>query len=301
MSTNNYTVTQLRGRIEFLRRNLLRGKLADESELDKIAARFKGERSKSSLWAHWAELKAIAIAKAKNNDPSAIPEVSEESLEVAVMALADKSVDVFLPSLKQTFTVVPASFSRIEALEGHAWWLARLEAARAVLLEDANTGKVNKNVAAEYCEKCERPLEVGSLDEILKRIQLEIDQQRDWVLAHAVAPTPAPADKPVNWGDRITTAEYTLLVQSYHRVNYDIVSRLPEPKSENGARTLPRSWAFLFSHQADKERRPSAELMRDRSLASVVAVIVLEAIRGQMMRAEGKVGNDELTQAISGS
>jgi hypothetical protein len=299
MSTPNYTATQLRGRIDFLRRNLLRGGTATETELDSIAERFKGERSKGSLWAHWAELKAIAIAKATTRDHNAIPELDEDSLEAAVTALADKSVSVFLPSLKRTFNIVPASYTRIELLEGHAWWLSRLEAARAVLLEDANAGKINKHVAAEYCEKCERPLEAGSLDETLKRIQAEIGAQRDWVLANAVAPTAAPADKPVNWGDRITAPEYTLLIESYHRVNYDIVSRLPEPKSENGARTLPRSWAFLFSHQADKERRPSAELMRDRSLASVVAVIVLEAIRGQMMKAEGKVDTDELAQAIN--
>ena len=205
MPAKKWSLKQLRDRTAFMKRNLIRGGLASEQELDEIAAPLKGDRSKDAAWAIWAEYKAIAIARAKNRDPDAAPAVDEESLEVAVAALADRPAVVELPSIKQRLVVCPASYSRIELLEGHAWWLARLEAARAILLQDATAGTYNKHVAAEICEACERPLSPGNLDETIKRIQQEMTEQRAWVYAHVVAPTPAPADKPVAWANSVRT------------------------------------------------------------------------------------------------
>jgi hypothetical protein len=87
-------------------------------------------------------------------------------------------------------------------------------------------------------------------------------------------------------------------MQAYHRVNYDVITRLPQPTSKAGERTLPQSWAFLFAHQADRERRPAVEIMRDRSLASTVAVIVLQAIRDQKLHAKGKADASEFEEAL---
>jgi len=123
----------------------------------------------------------------------------------------------------------------------------------------------------------------------LRRIAKAMEEQRGMVYANVVAPGPEPVEKSVSWGHRITPPENRLLMQAYHQVNYDVLSQLPEPESSDGIRSLPKSWAFLFSNLSDKEHIASADLMTDRSLASIVAVVVLQAIRDQTMRQEQEV------------
>lgn len=292
-------ISELRNRIAFLQRNLIRSRLATKEELDTVASRFAKARSKDALWEYWAELKAVAIARAIKRGPRV--GLSEESLQAAVEALSDQTCDVTLISINETFTIYPASYKRIEVLEEHAWWVARLEAARTLLIQSANKGSPHYlSQSDEVCSQCNRPLSPGRFNELLQRIQEECEYQRAMLYAQVTITGPAPAKEPVDWAAKITPAEDLLLMEAYHRVNYDVIMRLPEPKSQDNQRSLPRSWAFLFSHQANRERRPSVEVMRDRSLGSVVAVLVMEAIRHESLKKKGKVDAEQFEEEMVG-
>lgn len=280
---------QLKDKVAFLERNLVRSGMATEEEVKGLLQRFEKRRDKDSYWERWAELKALVMTRSAGRaECRSAPVLSDESLDVAIAALSETVEEVQLPSISRTVNVVPASFKRIELLEGHAWVLARLQTARAILTEKAQSGDLPKQVQGESCETCGRPLEVGKIYETISRLEEEVSYQRSWLYAQVTSSSPAPATEPVDWGDKITPAEEVLLMQAYHRTNHDIITRLPEPKSEDGQRALPRSWAFLFATQASRERRSSVEVMRDRSLGATIAVLVLEAIRYQQLKKEGK-------------
>jgi hypothetical protein len=287
------TMPELRRRIAFLQRNLVRSRVATAEEIAAVAARFKGQRSLAAYWEHWAELKAMAIARARPAREQRSKKVTPESLEMAVRAMSDEGKTVSLPSLGREVRIVPASFARIVRIEEHEWWMVRLEAARALLVEKAQE---QGTASEEVCGECHRPKSSGTFDTLLQRITAELQHQRGMLYANVTAPGAAPVLEPVSWPDEITVAEDLLLRQTYHQVNFDVISQLPELRSEDGERDLPRSWAFLFAHQADRERRPAHELMRDRSLGSTIAVMVMEGLRDQMLRAKGKVDSDKVLE-----
>lgn len=281
----------LRRRIAFFQRNLLRSGLATEEEIASVADPFSKRRDKDALWEHWAELKAIAIARVTTKKST---EVADESLEAAVAALSDQSYEVRLSSIGKAFHITPASFKRIRTIEDHAWWVNMLTAGRALLLADVGDVPAAKG---EVCSECDRPLVAGALNELLERIGDELDYQRSMLYAQVIAPTPAPVDNPVKWANKITPAEDSLLMEAYHRVTYDVIMQLPEPRSLDKQRELPRSWAFLFAQQAERERRPAIEIMRDRSLGSTIAVMVIESIRQSAMK--GKIDARDIEDAAS--
>lgn len=284
------SVHELRNRVEFLHRNLLRQGLVTAEELSAVAKRFPG-KAKDDLWPHWAELRALAIGRAVTRKG----DVSPEALKVAVDALADMSLEVRVPSINKTFAIVPASYQRIRFIEEHSWWLNRLEAAKALYMHKKNKGIPDVDLDGKVCGECNRPLAPGNMKELSSRIEKEIEYQRAMVYANVTAEGPEQVTEPggwLKWGKRINLAENILIMETYHRVTYDMLARLPEAKSSDGLRTLPKSWAFLFSNLADKEHRPASELMKDRSLASIVAVVVLQAIRDQKSRNEQKLRSE---------
>ncbi len=289
-------LAELKKRIAFLERNLVRSRLATEQDVRTVADRFKGARSKDKLWEQWAELRALALARALSHEPER--EFSRESLEAAVAALGDQTQEVTLRSVGETFTIHPASFLRIKKIEKHAMWVAQLDAASSVVLTGVVTGEKH-SASPEVCETCERPLAPGQDDELLARIQTEMEYQRSMLYANVVAPGPQPVEEPVDWSGAVTQMEETILMQVYHQVTYDVLAQLPSPKSKDGERELPKSWAFLFANHADREHRPSVEGMRDRSLGSIVAVMVLQAIRDQKIHAKGKVDASEVKEAAA--
>jgi len=280
---------ELKGRIQLFQRNIIRSSPTAKKEVEEIVGEFKGKRDKDSLWEHWAQLKVLATTVMAAKTPSTTPpKITEESLEAAVIALSDETVKIHLPSLKTDVEIHPASFKRIEIIEEHAWNMVRLEAARVFLVQEESEGRIPMKVRGEICTACNRPLEPHDLHETVDRITEELSFQRNCLYAQIVAPGPAPVKEPVDWADRIIPGEDQLLMEAYHQTNYDVVTRLPQPASRDGLRTLPKSWGFLFSHQAEKEHRKPAELMKDRSLNSVIAVLILEAIREQTAKSEAK-------------
>jgi hypothetical protein len=288
---------ELASKVAFLERNLKQKKLVTSEELSEIADRFAG-RKKDDKWRHWAELHALALTRLPKASEVKEPRgMSPESLQVAVEALRETSENVSLLD-GTVLTIYPASFDRIAKVEDHAWWITRLTAGRMIIIEMLEDGKKPEIVKGEVCEKCDRPLEPEGLQTLLNGIEKEISYQRSMLYAQLVAPTPAPVTEPIMWSEKITPAEDRLLLEAYHRVNFDVITRLPEAKSQDGERELPRSWAFLFAHQADREKRPAVELTRDRSLASSIAVMVMESLRDQHLRGKGKVDAEKFAEGI---
>lgn len=277
------TTDQIRRRIANLTFGLERSGLATEEEIASVAARFEGNSEIDVLWEHWAELKALGLARISQRKKAG--PVTENQLELAAQALAEKPEEVYLPSLKQKFRIHPASYARIERIEEHSFWINMLEAARSLLLLETTEGKHTPASAGNICPQCGRAREPGQLDDLLKRIREELTYQRAALYGQVVAPGPAPHETDtgepvlVDWGNRLTPLEDALLMQGYHRVNYDVVRGLPEPRSADNERELPRSWAFLFASISMKENRPARSVMRDPSLASIIATFVLEEIK----------------------
>jgi hypothetical protein len=290
-------VKELRRRISFLERNLVRGGLATAEQVAAVVSQHQG-RSTMALVEQYVHLKALAINAGSQQQHPVRKHSSDDALQAAVHALSDQSHSVHLPSLGHAVTVTPASYARINAVEDHEWWMLRLLAARMMLVNDAEHGTPHPATQAKVCTACQRPLAPGKLKEVLAELDREIMYQRSMLYANVVAETPAPVTTPVSWADQLTSAEDALLRETWHRINYEILSRLPQPTGTSGS-DLPRSWAFLFAHQADRERRSPVEIMRNRSLASLVAVVVLETIRDQTLRAKGKVSSEQMAEAFS--
>jgi hypothetical protein len=240
------------------------GQLATEEELEAVAKPYKGRPSKDDLWEWYADLKALARLR-KSQETTAGRYDDADAFEAALAALEDRAESVYLPSIDLTVDVRPASWLRIMKIEKHSWWSDRLLATNVYFASDLIV---------------EKP---PDLPELQDRIMGEISLQRNLLYSEITAPSPAPAVELVDWADRITPLEEMALVQAYHRVNYDLLATLPTPRSKDGKRELPNHWAFIFEGIAWRERRAPIEIIRDRSLVSVVAATILEYIKAERL------------------
>lgn len=280
------SVRELKRRIDFQKRNLLRTDLATEEEIAAIFSKHE-ERRAEHRWIYiWGDLRVLIALKMKDKGGGRIP---PDAMAAAILALEEAPETVWLPSLKQQVVIWPAGFEKINAIERLEWWMPRLEAGRIMLMRDKENGRPSKADSRAICDACERPTSPGNLDELLQEIALESAHMHSWIYAHATSGSPAPAEEPVTWASQITVLEHMALVQAYHRVNRDIIEQLPKPMSRDGDREQPRHWSFLFAHQADHQQKPPIEIMRNQSLAGLIAVVSLEAITAQRLRAKGKV------------
>jgi hypothetical protein len=286
---------ELKRRVTFLQRNLVRGKLATEEDVKSVASRFKGKHDKDSLWEHWAELKVLAMSRMVDRRRKI--KVTGDSLNVAIDALKEQPITVNLPSVGRSVSIHPASWERIQAIEDHEWWINRLLVARAVLMSHASQGIPDVASPTDECPECHRPRRPGKLAGLLADIRKEISYQRSMLFAHVVSPNPAPVTKGVTWADKLTAIEEEALKEAYHRVNYDIIHNLPSPRSERDDSALPHSWAFLFTAMEDRQRKPALHFMRDRSLGSVVAYLVLQEIKEQSIKDKVKSGSNKASGA----
>ncbi len=255
-----WTRKKLENRIASLDKLLRIEKLATDAELDSVASSHPG-KTKEQLWLRYAELRSFARrkewqARRQNRRGDA------DSFETALAALEDRAEIVELPSLNRTFRISPASWLRIMRVEDLDWWILRLGAARLLLKYDAGRGEP-----------------IDDLDETLGKIQEEVSHCRSLLYAEVTAEGPAPLYEPIDWGDRITPDEEMLLMEAWHRVNTDILRRLPRPMSKKDGKELPNTWAMVFQSVAWRERRPPIEIVRERSLVSICAETALEAIK----------------------
>ena len=83
----------------------------------------------------------------------------------------------------------------------------------------------------------------------------------------------------ISWAEKITPAEHVALLQAYHRVNLERMRDIPRPTTEDGESELPSHWSFVMAHQAHHESRPPKEIMKNRSLAAIVATLSLEGLQ----------------------
>lgn len=253
---------EVQARVDTYVRNLKAAGLATEAELESVAKLYKGG-TKDDIWEWLVELRSLArVRKATTDQRSGHKTV--DALEAAIAALEGRAEMVELKSIGRTVKVVPASWARIMLVEDINWWIMRLTAAHVVFKND---------------EAHETPLH--ELDQILDRILSELSFQRSRLYALVTAPTPAPVDHVVDWADDITPIEDMALVQAWHRVNMDLMTQLPQPRSRDGVRNLPTHWSFVFQSVAWRERRPPEEIIRDRSLVSIVTSTVLEALKSE--------------------
>jgi hypothetical protein len=142
---------------------------------------------------------------------------------------------------------------------------------------------------------------IHELDQILDRIISELGFQRSRLYAQVTAPTPKPVDYEVDWADDITPIEDMALLQAWHRVNMDLITQLPQPRSRDGTRDLPTHWSFVFQSVAWRERRPPEEIIRDRSLVSIVTSTVLEALKAEAADKKSKGGKKSWEKQYGGA
>lgn len=289
------TVRALKRLIDVQKRNLIRSHLATPAEVAAVEKKHQ-ERPARHRWIFiWGDLRVLIAVKMTAKGGGKVP---PDALAAAILALEEAPETVWLPSLKRQVDVCPASWDKINAIERCDWWLPRLEAGRFVLMHDTENGRPTKADSRAVCEACERPTHPGNLDELLTEIGQESAHMRAWIYAHVTSGSAAPAEEPVSWASEITVVEHTALVQAYHRVNTDIIRRLPKPMSRDGEREQPRHWSFLFAHQADHQEVPPKEIMRNQSLASLIAVVSLEAISHQALQKKGKVDAKKFEKAF---
>jgi hypothetical protein len=264
------TKKSLRGRVETYVRNLRNADLATKKELEAVAKRYHG-RTKDDLWEWFAELKSLARLR-KSQEVKAGRYEDADAFEAALAALEDRVESVHLPSIDTTVEVRPASWLRIMKVEKHAWWSDRLLATSVALASDL------------------LPDKPPDLPDLQDRVINEIATQRNGLFSEIIAPSPAPATEMVEWAELITPLEEGALMQAYHRTNYDLLAQLPTPRSKDGKRELPNHWAFIFEGLAWRERRAPIEIIRDRSLVSVVAATILEYIKAERLDKQTKGG-----------
>lgn len=268
-----WTRNRLQERITDLDRLLRIERLATDEELQAVDKSYPG-KTKDQLWLKYAELRSFArrkewAARQDNRRDDA------DSFQVAQAALEDRAEVCELPSINRTVRVVPASWLRIMRVEDLDWWIIRLVAARLVLKAEADSGKKIENLA-----------------ELLERINEEIGNCKNLLYAEITAEGPAPANTTVEWGNSITPDEEIVLMELWHQVNTERLRLLPKPKPKKDKKPLPRSWALVFQSVAWRERRPPIEIVRDRSLVSICAATVLEAIKHD--EGAGSSGLDDL-------
>jgi hypothetical protein len=234
--------------------------LATDAEIASVAESYPG-RTKHELYLRWAELRAYARGRRwqaqKYGDRQ-----KAELWEVAQAALEDRAEVVELISVKQKVSVCPASWARIMTVEDCDWWLMRLCAARLVLKNDADKGE---------------PIE--NLDETLEKIRTEIAHTRAVLYGEVTAPSPAPANAPVDWADSITPIEEAQLLQAWHDVNTDILKRLRAPVSKRDRSPHPPSWSMVFQSVAWRNNEYPRTIIHDWSLVSICAENVIEAVK----------------------
>lgn len=306
------TKDQLRARIDQLRRILEGADLATAAELDEVAKKYRNDRSKDGLWWLYAELRSFARRQEWRRRDGDIGTLTPTQLETAIAALEQRPIDVELPSIRTwplrwlarlaslaasilrlswrppapRVRIHPAGWARIEEIEEREWWLLRCQSAWTLLLA-ADRG-ADPEASADVCSECNRPLSPGRTAELLRRIGREIEHQRAMIVTQVCAPGPAPVptEEPARWASRITALEFEGLKEGYHAVNRDMIRLLPTaPKSgEEGQ----RHWSFVFARLEELEKKPAATLMRDRSLAAIVARIVLEAIQNEAARRKAR-------------
>jgi len=278
---SQWSKSALRKRIAFYERNLKLQQLATADEIEAVASRFRGRPTKDELWQWFAELRSLARRNEwKSAEGSG--RVTADELDAALEALEGRGEYVQLASVKLVVRIVPASYDRINLIEHLEWTALRLEAAEALIRRkiDAGDDAELPGYDVDICPECERPRRPAALDELLARIQAEITHNRGLIYAQVTAPgpSPAPAAEGVTWASKLTPIEHVALVQAYHRVNLDLLRRLPKPMSRDGERELPTHWSFLFAQleaRTDKQI-PADRFMRDRSLAAIVAAVSLE-------------------------
>jgi hypothetical protein len=268
---------ELKNLIAFYERNMINAGLAPTDEIEKIAEQRRGARDKDSLWDWLAELKSLARARKALEQKRGSP-VKADAYEAAIAALEGRAESVWLPSLDTSVKVVPASWARILIVEDCEYWILKLHAYEIFIKQQEE-------------QSDDHP-------QILDRVITSINETRSLLYAQIAAPTPAPVEEGIDWADKITVLEEMALKQAWHRVNLDLIARLPEPASRDGKRALPRHWSFVFQSYSWRERRPPGEIIRDRSLASIVAATVLEVIKSEK---EGKafMGDpDDVAEAL---
>ncbi len=284
------TKGELKRLIDFYVRNLRNAGLATDDELASVAKSYKRNGTKDDLWAWLGELKSLtrlrkAGAKRQGTSDRA------DALEAAIAALEGRAETVHLASIDKTVRVTPASWARIMIVEDLSWWVARLAMYHMVLTDDDEKAR----------DQAEQDDPDRGLDELMERVVSEISHQRRRLYAQITAPSPRPVeDAEVEWADDITPVEDMALLQAWHRVNLDLLANMPEPTSKDGKRKLPLHWAFVFQSVAWRERRPPEEIVRDRSLVSIVASTVLEAIRSESADGKGRryVDQDTVAEAL---
>ncbi len=254
----------LQNRIEKYVRNLRNAQLATDKELDAVAKSYQGRGSKDDLWEWFAELKSLARLR-KSQEKAAGRYEDADAFEAALAALEDRAETVWLPSIEETVTVCPASWLRIMKIEKHAWWVDRLLATSVALASDL------------------LPDKPPDLPELQDRVIAELTKQRNGLYSEITSPLPRPATEIVDWAEYITPLEEQAMLQAYHRTNYDLLVSMPSPRSKDGKRDLPTHWAFMFEGIAWRERRAPIEIIRDRSLVSVVAATILEYIKAEKL------------------
>ncbi len=287
------TVRELKNRIAHYERDLTRRGAVTPQELEEVTALFSGRRLyKDDFWKWWAELRAYAKREAwlavKRGDIT-----DADALEAAIEALEERAETIELPSAGLHVSVTPASWARIQIIEDHAMLELKLQATRHFLLERIREGKPIKRkrgATVELCSECERPIEAGNTVELLQRTEAELSFQMGSIYAQVTAPgpEPLPLGSVVEWVRKITPEEHITILGAYHRVNLERLRRLPAPAGRDKKTALPTHWGFLFARLAAQENKPAAEIMRDRSLVSIVAVTILEGRRDEIQRKEAK-------------
>ena len=286
---------EIKRRIEHLKRNLVRGRIAVEAEIEAVLAKHNERSEQHRDLFIWADLRVLAAVnqKGKGGRGGHTP----DALAAAILALEEAAEFVWMPSLKRTLAVVPAGWNKINAIERCEWWLPRLEAGRLMLMNDKAEGRRSKADPVP-CDACGRPLHPGNVDELIEAISVEIANFRAWIYAHVTSGSPAPAKERAPWANQITVLEHMALIQAWHRVNTDIVSRIPRPVSKDGQREQPTHWSWLFAHQADYQSKPPTEIMENQSLAALIAVISLEAITADRLKSKGRMDAKKTSKAL---
>ncbi len=289
-----WTRGNLKRRIEFYRRNLRLQGLATAEELEAVAKQYKGRQTKDDLWHYYCELRSLARRNEWRNPDRPGGNLTLSELDAALEAMYGGGEFVQLPSIEQTVNVVPASYDRINLIEDLELTELRLRAARTELRKAIVRGDDISlpGYDVDICKECNRPRRPEGIDETLERLRKEITHYRGLIYTQVLAPGPAPVDdaEPVPWADQITALEHVAILQAYHRVNHDLLQRLPEPVSRDGKRNLPAHWSFLFAQleARTKHRTKAATFMRDWSLPAIVAALTMESIENEEQRARAR-------------
>ncbi len=276
-----WTDAEFKRRIAFFERNMERAGLATKAEIAAVAVRAKEWAEPESLIYQWSDLRALLVQRN-------VTTVDPEALEAAVAAMEERPEWVSLPSVDKMVAIRPASFERITLIEKLDFNMKLLLAAKTWLMAQRAVGE-RPSGAKPPCGECKRPFASDGAFDLIDRLGREEDFHRASLYTQVIAEGPEPHEGPlVKWATKLTVGEHMLLLQAYHRVNTDPITRISKLVSRDGKRDLPMSWSFLFTAMEEREHRPAKEIMRDRSLASIVAVCVVGAVQFRAMEKKAK-------------